>query len=115
MAQLATFVIPEDPLFEERDDFNVSFPPVVPVNFDTVAPEELRTSPGLSDAFKEIVCRCMAVNENNRPTLQALLTICETQAGLIDDWVGLADEVSDMFDSLEVDDLDVEDLDYGRR
>ncbi|KAI3325668.1 hypothetical protein HD806DRAFT_552921 [Xylariaceae sp. AK1471] len=98
---------------EDRDEFDVSYPPIEPVDFETYASEDFRNSERLSEAFRELVSRCLAKDPQDRPTLRNLLSNCVRQAGLVDDWITLADEASDLFDSLDVVDDNSNDGDYN--
>ncbi|KAI0439507.1 hypothetical protein F4803DRAFT_564495 [Xylaria telfairii] len=78
-------------------------------DFETYASEDFWRDQNLSFDFKLLVSRCMAVNEAIHPTVAPVLEICERNVGLTPNWMNLADEVSEIFDTVPLD----EDSDSG--
>ncbi|TRX96018.1 hypothetical protein FHL15_003160 [Xylaria flabelliformis] len=84
---------------EERPTFTVRNVPGG-IDFDTYATEEFCEAANLSDDFKLLVCKCLAVDEAWRPTLRPVLEVCERNVALTPNWMNLTDEAYELFDSV---------------
>ncbi|KAJ3566437.1 hypothetical protein NPX13_g7129 [Xylaria arbuscula] len=92
MHQLATLEVP--------DPNDVVFPPVNNIqnslglrNFKTQASREFIESQTYSEAFRSLVCMCMADDETEVPGLRGVLFECQRHVNAIGDWTILANEI----------------------
>ncbi|KAI1119963.1 hypothetical protein F5Y10DRAFT_273543 [Nemania abortiva] len=81
----------------ERASFRVSVPGRP--DFETFATERFINATNVSDDYKRLVYRCMAVGMGNRPNVSTLVRECERNVQATPNWMHLADEVSELFDS----------------
>lgn len=73
-------------------------------DFETYASEDFWRDQDLSYDLKLLVSKCMAVDEAIHPTVAPVLQICERNVALTPNWMNLADEVSELFDTVPLDD-----------
>ncbi|KAI0551002.1 hypothetical protein F4679DRAFT_594331 [Xylaria curta] len=99
MHQLARLTI--DPVVDDEDRPTYTIRNVPGLDdFDTYATQAFCEARNLSDDFKLLVCKCIAVDEAIRPTLRPVLEVCERNVGLTPNWMNLTDEVYELFDSV---------------
>ncbi|KAI0455478.1 hypothetical protein F5B21DRAFT_190404 [Xylaria acuta] len=109
--QLATLCI-DDSIWDGDDD-RLSF--VVDDissldDFETWLDEDFYKSRRFSKAFRRLLARCLAVEPDRRPSVRRALRICERNVARTPNWRNLADEVSEIFDTVP---LDTDDDDSG--
>ncbi|KAI1361543.1 hypothetical protein F5Y08DRAFT_347781 [Xylaria arbuscula] len=99
MHMLATLEVP--------DPDDVVFPPVNNIqnslglrNFKTQASQEFIESQTYSEAFRSLVCMCMADDETEVPGLRGVLFECQRHVNAIGDWTILENEISQLFDNI---------------
>ncbi|KAK5624363.1 hypothetical protein RRF57_000079 [Xylaria bambusicola] len=82
--------------------------------FNTNATQEFWENPRFSMDFKKIICRCWAVQEEDRPYLRSVLAACEENLShpYYQNWRQLEGEVNDIFDTVPEENSDDSDEDY---
>lgn len=106
----------EEELLEdhERPRINItnSNVPGLP-NFHSLATLRFFNDTDLSPEFKTLVAWCMAAEWQNRPSVAVLLNVCEQMVRTRTiSWMRLADEVTDLFDSVAPETNDDSDSEY---
>ncbi|KAI8952439.1 hypothetical protein F4801DRAFT_540771 [Xylaria longipes] len=72
-------------------------------DFDTWLDEDFYRSERFSKAFREFIARCMATEPDRRPSVRRALRICQRNVARTPNWRNLANEVSEIFDTVPLD------------
>lgn len=84
-------------VFDWREKIRVHDPPRGEY-FDTYALARFVNEGHYSEAFRMLVCRCLAEQDMVRPSLRELFDECVRRVEETPNWQKLADEVSEIFD-----------------
>ncbi|KAI1133668.1 hypothetical protein F5Y10DRAFT_228311 [Nemania abortiva] len=109
--QLAT--LGDNNLVWNNDDDRPSFvvDDIQAENFDTWLDEDFYRSKQYSRNFRLFLARCFAIDPDRRPTVRRALEICERHVARTSNWRHLADEVTEIFDTVPDDTDDDDDSD----
>ncbi|KAF2971622.1 hypothetical protein GQX73_g1958 [Xylaria multiplex] len=100
--QLALVGVDDFVYNDDRPTFLVDDIPTL-AGFETYLEEEFYRSERFSRPFRQLLAWCMAVEQNNRPSVRRALLICERNVGRGPSWEHLADEISDIYDMVPMD------------